>query len=112
MFLGVFTVSEGKGKLEKILKKIFEFSPVSEGKGKLEKILKKIFEFSAVPEGKDYLRPSPPPHASGKPGNIQLNISCEPVLSFGNDRHPRNVISPHTVHAGLKVISSTSESNP
>ena len=52
----MFTVPAGKGKLEKILKKIFEFSAVPAGKGKLEKILKKIFEFSAVPAGEGKLK--------------------------------------------------------
>jgi hypothetical protein len=34
----LFTVPAGKGKLEKILKKIFELSAVPAGKGKLEKM--------------------------------------------------------------------------
>jgi len=33
----MFAVPKGKGKLEKILKKIFEFSAVPEGKGRIEK---------------------------------------------------------------------------
>jgi hypothetical protein len=37
--------------------------------------------------------PARPPHACGKLGNILSNISCEPVLSFGHDRHSRDAIS-------------------
>jgi len=80
--------------------------PFLKGKGKLEKI-KKIFEFSAVPsrraEFKNYSQRNSfepfasPPAACGKLGNILLNISCEPVLSFGHDRHPHDAISVEKV---------------
>lgn|GEM_PF-1468410 len=45
-----------------------------------------------------YIASASPPHACGKLRNILSNISYEPVLSFGHDRHPRDAISVEKVN--------------